>query len=481
MKPLDAESPLSFVPDARSIAGELVLPRADIAPLAAAAPAAEPAAAAKPASAPRPPSPCRRRRVPPAPAAAAKPAAAAEPEAAATHRGRRDRHETVGAGGYIIGEEHPSVLHSDAAFDARMALELGALELTIGRLSHEQLTGYRMLAAATLRYVDGERFVDAAAYTEANAAFHDYLFTLTGNEHLLQAYQALGHQGENGRGAARCDVVPSAGGQRPRRHRRGLRSRRQGDRPAAHRRARRALEGNDETGDREAAARARPAFVSPGRFADRVVIVTGAAQGIGERTAHRISAEGGTLVLADRSELVRNLAEELAAKGSAAHAVIADLETWEGAEAVVSEALDRFGRIDIAIHNVGGTIWAKPFEYYTPVQIQAEINRSLFPTLWCCRAVLPQMYKQGHGTIVNVSSVATRSINRVPYAAAKGGVNAITRALALEAAPHGVRVVAAAPGGTEAPRGGSHAARRRRPPKKTDGTRKSSTKRSRRP
>src|SRR5690606_40250933 len=98
---------------------------------------------------------------------------------------------------------------------------------------------------------------------------------------------------------------------------------------------------------------------------------------------------------------------------------------------------------------VGGTIWAKPYQHYPPEQIEAEIRRSLFPTLWCCRAVLPLMIEQGRGTIVNLSSVATRGINRVPYAAAKGGVNAITSALAMEAAPHGIRVVATAPGRSE--------------------------------
>ena len=129
----------------------------------------------------------------------------------------------------------------------------------------------------------------------------------------------------------------------------------------------------------------------------------------------------------------------------------ADLETWEGAQAVVDAALERFGRIDVAIHTVGGTIWAKPFEHYPPEQIRAEIDRSLWPTLWCCRAVTPHMVERGSGTIVNVSSVATRGLNRLPYAAAKGGVNAITASLALEMAPHGVRVVATAPGGTDAP------------------------------
>ena len=96
---------------------------------------------------------------------------------------------------YMIGEEHPSVLSSDAVFDAREALELGALELTIGRMTSRQLTGYRLLAESTVPYVEGDRFVDAAAYTETNAAFHDYLFNMTGNEHLLQAYNNLGVKG----------------------------------------------------------------------------------------------------------------------------------------------------------------------------------------------------------------------------------------------------------------------------------------------
>ena len=79
------------------------------------------------------------------------------------------------------------------------------------------------------------------------------------------------------------------------------------------------------------------------------------------------------------------------------------------------------------------------------------MRRSLFPTLYCCRAALDHMLPQGAGVIVNVSSIATRGLNRVPYAAAKGGVNAITASLAWEVAERGIRVVATAPGGTEAP------------------------------
>jgi benzoate/toluate 1,2-dioxygenase reductase subunit len=194
-----------------------------------------------------------------------------------------------------------------------------------------------------------------------------------------------------------------------------------------------------------------PAFLSPGRFAGKVVLLTGGAQGIGERTARRISAEGGVLVLADRSELVHEVAASLPTDGGTSIGVVADLESWEGAEAAVQAALEAFGRIDVAIHTVGGTIWQKPFAEYDPEQIAAEISRTLYPTLWACRAVAPHMIAAGRGTIINVSSTATRGIHRVPYSAAKGGVNAITASLALELAPSGIRVAATAPGGTDAP------------------------------
>jgi len=187
------------------------------------------------------------------------------------------------------------------------------------------------------------------------------------------------------------------------------------------------------------------------RFAGKIVIVTGAAQGIGQGVALGVAAEGGTVLAVDRSELVREVAAEIAAAGGKAGAFLADLETFAGAEAMVTEALSKWGRIDVLINNVGGTIWAKPYEHYEQKQIEAEIRRSLFPTLWCCRAVLPTMIERRAGVIVNVSSVATRGIHRVPYSAAKGGVNALTASLAMEVTRHGIRINATAPGGTEAP------------------------------
>jgi dihydroxycyclohexadiene carboxylate dehydrogenase len=189
----------------------------------------------------------------------------------------------------------------------------------------------------------------------------------------------------------------------------------------------------------------------PGRFEGKILVVTGAAQGLGEAVATRAAREGGAVALVDRSMIVNEVAEKLASEGAQTIALVSDLERYLGASTAMAAARNHFGRVDILINNVGGTIWAKPYAHYTEQEIEAEIRRSLFPTMWCCRAVLPYMVERRRGTIVNVSSVATRGLNRVPYAAAKGGVNALTASLAWEYADQGIRVVATAPGGIEAP------------------------------
>jgi dihydroxycyclohexadiene carboxylate dehydrogenase len=182
----------------------------------------------------------------------------------------------------------------------------------------------------------------------------------------------------------------------------------------------------------------------------KAAIVTGAAQGIGRATALRLAAEGAQVLVTDRAEAqAGEVVTEIRAAGGVAEALIADMETSSGASAMVQAALEHFGRIDISVHNVGGTIWIRPFWEYSDEQIEAEIRRSLWPALWCCRAVSPVMLAQRKGSIVNVGSVATRGIYRVPYAAAKGGVHALTSALALEMAEHGVRVNSVAPGGVD--------------------------------
>lgn len=178
------------------------------------------------------------------------------------------------------------------------------------------------------------------------------------------------------------------------------------------------------------------------------MVVTGAAQGIGRGVALRAAAEGASVVLVDRADFVADVAHEA---GGTAMSFECDLETYEGAAAAMNAAMRVFGRVDVLVNNVGGAIRMRPFAEFEPAQIEAEIRRSLMPTLWSCRAVLPIMLDQGGGTIVNVSSNATRGIRRVPYSAAKGGINALTQSLAMEYGDRGIRVVATAPGGTKAP------------------------------
>lgn len=186
------------------------------------------------------------------------------------------------------------------------------------------------------------------------------------------------------------------------------------------------------------------------RFKNKVVVITGAAQGIGKACAIQFAREGASVMVADRAEQqARQVQQEIRDHGGVAEVCIVDLETAEGAKTLMNTTADIFGRIDVSVHNVGGTIWAKPFWEYPDDQIEKEINRSLWPTLWCCRAVIPYMIEQKSGAIVNVGSVATRGINRVPYSAAKGGVRAITTCMALELAEYDVRVNCVNPGGID--------------------------------
>ena len=187
------------------------------------------------------------------------------------------------------------------------------------------------------------------------------------------------------------------------------------------------------------------------RFKNKVAVITGAGQGIGKRVAERMAEEKGTLVLVDRAEIVHEVAATLRNGKTKVLSLTADLEKFAECERVMAAAVAEFGRIDILVNNVGGTIWTKPFEHYAENEIESEVRRSLFPTLWCCRAALPYMLEKGKGSIVNVSSIATRGVNRVPYGAAKGGVNALTACLAFENGERGIRVNATAPGATEAP------------------------------
>ncbi len=186
------------------------------------------------------------------------------------------------------------------------------------------------------------------------------------------------------------------------------------------------------------------------RLKDKVCVVTGAGQGIGRATARRLGEEGGKIVVADRVDTGASEAvEELRSHGVEAIKVLVDLSSFAGAHELMTAATTAFGRIDVLVNNVGGTIWIKPYHLYTEDEVKRELERSLYPTLWCCLAVLPIMMAQQSGAIVNLGSQSPRGLYRLPYAASKGGIAAMTRVLAMEYGRYGVRVNTVAPGGTE--------------------------------
>ena len=186
------------------------------------------------------------------------------------------------------------------------------------------------------------------------------------------------------------------------------------------------------------------------RLRGKVCVVTGAGQGIGRATAKRLGQEGGTIVVADRVEAgAAQTVADLRAHGVEALLVVADVGSFEGAQSVMSRARAAYGRIDVLVNNVGGTIWIKPFHLYAPDEVLAELERSLHPTLWCCLAVLPIMLEQRSGSIVNLGSQSPRGLYRLPYATSKGGILALTKVLSLEYGGLGIRVNAVSPGSTQ--------------------------------
>jgi dihydroxycyclohexadiene carboxylate dehydrogenase len=186
------------------------------------------------------------------------------------------------------------------------------------------------------------------------------------------------------------------------------------------------------------------------RLKDKVCVVTGAGQGIGRATAKRLGQEGGIVVVADRvDESASQTVAELRDHGVEALKALVDLSTFTGAQDLMTQTMGAYGRIDVLVNNVGGTIWIKPFHLYTEEEVRLELERSLYPTLWCCLAALPIMMKQQSGSIVNVGSQSTRGLYRLPYAASKGGILAMTKVLAMEYGRYGIRINAMAPGGTE--------------------------------
>ena len=189
------------------------------------------------------------------------------------------------------------------------------------------------------------------------------------------------------------------------------------------------------------------------RFEGKVCVVAGAGQGIGSATVRRLAMEGATVVIGDWvEETARKIQEEVEGIGETASVHVGDYRTREGCVDLIEHAKNTHGRIDSLIVIVGGTVWSAPFQYNTPEQIVETFNKNLWPTVWCTHAVLPYMIQQHKesengvgGNIVTLATHALVGVNRVPYAAAKGGLIGLTTALSKEVGRFGIRVNCVAP------------------------------------
>jgi len=183
------------------------------------------------------------------------------------------------------------------------------------------------------------------------------------------------------------------------------------------------------------------------RLKGKIAIITGAGQGIGRATARRMAEEGAAVLVVDRNrDGAERTCRELREYGADADTLITDISTSEAAQALMAAARERFGRIDILVNNAGGSMHGPKLGWeYTPDELMQNVQNNFWTTMWCCWAVLPYMVEQRSGAIVNVGSNAPRGTMRLPYAAAKGGVFAITTSLALETATLGIRINCVAP------------------------------------
>ncbi len=191
---------------------------------------------------------------------------------------------------------------------------------------------------------------------------------------------------------------------------------------------------------------------------NKIAIVTGGGGGIGGAIAARFALEGAKLAVADiDAAAAKARVAKLRDKGAEGIAVTADVTDKKSVHAMVGAALDRWGRIDILV-NVAGGADRKPVIEMTAADWDHIVDMNLKSAFLCSQAVLPAMLEQKYGKIVNISSIYgfTGNATRSSYAAAKAGVAAFTKSLALEVVHQGINVNAVAPGRVETERVRSH-------------------------
>ena len=180
------------------------------------------------------------------------------------------------------------------------------------------------------------------------------------------------------------------------------------------------------------------------KLSGKIAIVTGATQGIGLACAQRLIAEGASVMLVD---VKPEGAQAAAALGGQAAFFTADVSQKADVDALLAATLARFGRIDILINNAGVT-HAADFLDVSEDDFDRVMRINLKSMFLCGQAVARGMVKQGSGCIINMSSVnAELAIpNQVPYVVSKGAIKQLTKVMALNLAPHGVRVNGIGPG-----------------------------------
>jgi NAD(P)-dependent dehydrogenase (short-subunit alcohol dehydrogenase family) len=185
-----------------------------------------------------------------------------------------------------------------------------------------------------------------------------------------------------------------------------------------------------------------------GRIEGKVAVVTGAGSGIGRATALRFAAEGAAVVANDIAPSgLATLASELRARGAPIETQAADMSVAASADALAALAVSRFGRIDAWVNNAGGAM-PTPFAKTDEARYRADLAKNLDTAWFGCQAALRVMAEQRSGAIVNFSSggALLASDGLHAYAAAKAAILSLTRNLALEYGPLGIRVNAVAPG-----------------------------------
>lgn len=196
-----------------------------------------------------------------------------------------------------------------------------------------------------------------------------------------------------------------------------------------------------------------------------VAIVTGAAQGMGRAHILGLAAAGFRVVGLDHAaEALAALDAELRPVAPDSLTVAVDVTSETSVTAGIAQVVAAAGRIDVLINNAGGASTGKALAAMSLAEFEAELRLNLTSQFLCIRAVLPAMQQQGAGSIVNIATTSAfsgvtaalhrpgESANLVGYVAAKGGVIGLTRALARELGPTGIRVNAVAPGFTPTPR-----------------------------